>query len=134
MRSADPDDIDARFEALVAQFGEEEILRMEAMAAPLSRPGRRRTPVVMLAVLGVVALAGAIISLRPDLLGGDTPPSATPHPLTPAVVRPARDATEPPATDPTTGSGSRDTAPSPSATSTAGSPPPSPSLMPPSGH
>ncbi|MCC5581539.1 hypothetical protein IMZ11_38650 [Microtetraspora sp. AC03309] len=120
MRSADPDDIDARFEALVAQFGEEEILRMEAMAARLPRSGRRRTPVVMLAMLGVVAVAGAIISLRPDLLGGDTTPTATPRPLTPAIMRPAGEATDPsvtgppPATDPSSGPESRDTPSSPS--------------------
>ncbi|MFF4772148.1 hypothetical protein [Microtetraspora fusca] len=113
MRSADPDDIDARFEALVAQFDEDEIRRMEAAAARLPRSGRRRTPVVMLAILGVVALAGAIISLRPDLLAGDTDPVPTPRPPTPAILRPAREATDPPVTDPPTDAATRGASPAP---------------------
>ncbi|WP_433413549.1 hypothetical protein ACQP1V_31140 [Microtetraspora malaysiensis] len=107
MRSADPDDIDARFEALVAQFGEDEIKRMEATAARLPRSGRRRTPVMMLAILGVVALAGAILSLRPDLLAGDTDPAPTPRPPSPAIMRPAREATDPPVTDPPADTGTQ---------------------------
>ncbi|WP_433215995.1 hypothetical protein [Microtetraspora malaysiensis] len=115
MRSADPDDIDARFEALVAQFGEDEIRRMEAAAARLPRSGRRRTPVMMLAILGVVALAGAILSLRPDLLAGDTDPAPTPRPPSPAIMRPAREATDPPVIDPPADTGTQDASPAPDA-------------------
>ncbi|WP_067183657.1 hypothetical protein [Microtetraspora niveoalba] len=129
MRPADPDDIDARFEALVAQFGEDEIQRMEALAARLPRSGRRRTPVVMLAVLGVVAVAGAIISLRPDLFSGDAAPAPSPRPPAPAILRPAEGTTEPPVTGTPSDAGTRDATPPPStpttSTSLPSTPPPS---------
>ncbi|MEU6409522.1 hypothetical protein [Microbispora sp. NPDC046933] len=69
MRPADPDDIDARFEALVAQFGEDEIRRMTAAAESASLPpGRRRRPAVLVAIAGLVALVGLVVALRPDVL------------------------------------------------------------------
>ncbi|WP_169944576.1 hypothetical protein [Microbispora sp. H11081] len=69
MRPADPDDIDARFEALVAQFDEDEIRRMTAAArtSPLP-PARRRRPVVAAAVAGLVVFLGLVVVLRPDVL------------------------------------------------------------------
>ncbi|OPG08408.1 hypothetical protein [Microbispora sp. GKU 823] len=69
MRPADPDDIDARFEALVAQFGEDEIRRMTAAAESVaSPPGRRRGPAVLAVIAGLVVLVGLVVVLRPDVL------------------------------------------------------------------
>ncbi|XVQ88652.1 hypothetical protein ACQP2K_14915 [Microbispora siamensis] len=69
MRPADPDDIDARFEALVAQFGEDEIRRMTAAAESIaSPPGRRRRPAVLAVIAGLVVLVGLVVVLRPDVL------------------------------------------------------------------
>ncbi|MEU6425480.1 hypothetical protein ABZ860_06230 [Microbispora sp. NPDC046973] len=69
MRPADPDDIDARFEALVAQFDEDEIRRMTAAAESASpSPGRRRRPAVLVVIAGLVVLVGLVVALRPDVL------------------------------------------------------------------
>ncbi|MGW5259968.1 hypothetical protein ACWEQG_03285 [Microbispora sp. NPDC004025] len=69
MRPADPDDIDARFEALVAQFDEDEIRRMTAAAGTASfAPARRRRPAVAAAIAGLVVLVGLVVVLRPDVL------------------------------------------------------------------
>ncbi|MGI5159768.1 hypothetical protein [Microbispora sp. CA-102843] len=69
MRPADPDDIDARFEALVAQFDQDEIRRMTAAAESISSPpGRRRRPAVLVVIAGLVVLVGLVVVLRPDVL------------------------------------------------------------------
>jgi hypothetical protein len=95
MRPRDPDDIDARFEALIAQFDKDEIRRLteeaEGLAddpaedpdeSPVVAPRRRfdrrgALPVVVIVLSGLVVLIGLIISLSPDMLGdpgqGDTP-------------------------------------------------------------
>lgn len=74
MRPADPDDIDARFEALVAQFDADEIRRMTAAAESADpdedepAPVRRRRPAVLIAIAGLVVLVGLVVALRPDVL------------------------------------------------------------------
>ncbi|WP_432932167.1 hypothetical protein ACQPZZ_13825 [Microbispora sp. CA-135349] len=69
VRPADPDDIDARFEALVAQFDEDEIRRMTAAAESDSfMPGRRRRPAVLVAIAGLIVLVGLVVTMRPDVL------------------------------------------------------------------
>jgi hypothetical protein len=94
MRPRDPDDVDARFEALIAQFDKDEIRRLTEEAEGLARnpaedPGRpevtpRRRfdrrgalPIVVIVLSGLVVLLGLVISLSPDMLGapgpGDTP-------------------------------------------------------------
>ncbi|MEV4324441.1 hypothetical protein AB0J37_19595 [Microbispora rosea] len=69
VRPADPDDIDARFEALVAQFDEDEIRRMTTAAeTDVYPPGRRRRPAALLVIAGLVVLVGLVVVLRPDVL------------------------------------------------------------------
>ncbi|GAB3891184.1 hypothetical protein [Microbispora bryophytorum] len=69
MRPADPDDIDARFEALVAQFDKDEIRRMTAAAGSVAPPpGRRRRPAVLVMIAGLVVLVGVVVVLRPGVL------------------------------------------------------------------
>ncbi|ETK35977.1 hypothetical protein [Microbispora sp. ATCC PTA-5024] len=98
MRPADPDDIDARFEALIAQFDEDEIRRITAEAERGLGPGgrRARAPVVVLALAALVVAVGLVISLRPDVLGklgslrsaaAGGEPAHQPH-FGPAVARP----------------------------------------------
>lgn len=96
MRPADPDDIDARFEALVAQFDEDEIRRLTRNAelgTGRPQPPRGRAPVVVIAFAAVVVVVGLVISLRPDVLDrfgslrGGGEPAARPA-IGPAVARP----------------------------------------------
>lgn len=71
VRPADPDDIDARFEALVAQFDEDEIRRMTEAAEQdaLPRPAvRRRLPLILASIAAVVLVAGLVLTVRPDAL------------------------------------------------------------------
>jgi hypothetical protein len=97
MRPRDPDDIDARFEALIAQFDKDEIRRLTEEAEGLAedpaeepdeRPEitpRRRfdrrgaLPIVVIVLSGLVVLLGLVISLSPDMLG-DPGPGDTPSP------------------------------------------------------
>jgi hypothetical protein len=71
VRPADPDDIDARFEALVAQFDKDEIQRMIADAERdrTGEGGRARAPIIMLALAALLVLVGLVGNLRPDVLG-----------------------------------------------------------------
>ncbi|GAA4582803.1 hypothetical protein GCM10023194_18540 [Planotetraspora phitsanulokensis] len=97
MRPKDPDDIDARFEALIAQFDKDEIRRLveeaEGVAEdPPQEPGERppatpprrfdrrgMLPVVVIVLSGLVVLIGLVVSLRPDMFG-DPGPGDTPSP------------------------------------------------------
>ncbi|MEZ0075789.1 hypothetical protein [Planotetraspora sp. GP83] len=92
MRPADPDDIDGRFEALVAQFDEDEIRRLGVEAARLKRRGgaRDKAPIVVLTLCGLVVAAGLLISMRPDVLDGfvDTGEPVAKHRMAPAFARP----------------------------------------------
>ncbi|WP_405084499.1 hypothetical protein [Microbispora sp. NBC_01389] len=93
MRPADPDDIDARFEALVAQFGEDEIRSMVTAAErdPLTRRARRRRlPAVLVAIAAAVLVVGLVVTVRPDALErlgvGGTAPGDDDRFVTGAVV------------------------------------------------
>ncbi len=107
MRSADPDDIDARFEALVAQFHDEERDReleaeIERMRRTHARPNARRhlrtrglVPVVVIVVFALVVAVGLVISLRPEWVGLTDKVPLTRPTKAPAVVRPVPEATGP---------------------------------------
>jgi hypothetical protein len=103
VRSADPDDIDARFEALVAQFHDEERDReleaeIERMRRTHTLP-RRRTrglvPIVVIVVFALVVAVGLVISLRPELLGVTDKVPLTRPTKAPAAVRPVPEETGP---------------------------------------
>lgn len=92
MRSADPDDIDARFEALVARFhddemDDQEIERPRGTAARRPRFGRGLAPIVVMVLFALIVTIGLVISLRPEILGlTDKVPVIRPT-KAPAVVR-----------------------------------------------
>jgi hypothetical protein len=72
----DHDDLDARFDAIVAQFdrpGDDQAARMRAVARRVARrPRRRRVAalwVIILALLAAIAMA-TLVALRPALLSG----------------------------------------------------------------
>ncbi|MBP2702515.1 hypothetical protein JOL79_01710 [Microbispora sp. RL4-1S] len=99
MRPAEPDDIEERFRALVAQFGDDEIRRLTDEADLGERAVRRRDrrPVraVLLTLFAVVVIAGLVIGARPDVLGrlsslaGGSGGEQTPEPhFGAAVARP----------------------------------------------
>lgn len=96
MRSADPDDIDARFEALVAQFHDEardreledEIERMRRAPSLSHRRTRGLVPIVVIVVFALVVAVGLVISLRPEVLGLTDKVPLTRPTKAPAVVRP----------------------------------------------
>jgi hypothetical protein len=82
------DDLDARFNELVAQFDADEQRKMRASATRgVKAPGRTRRGLLAVAgVMAVIAAAGAVVVFRPDLLG---PPSRVTGPVpeeTQAVV------------------------------------------------
>ncbi|MFE3448143.1 hypothetical protein ACFXJ8_04330 [Nonomuraea sp. NPDC059194] len=74
----DGDDLDERFNALVAQIDAGEQRRMRTAATKgvrgprRARARRRRWPAVW-AVVAVVVVAGAVVTTRPDLLSGISP-------------------------------------------------------------
>ncbi|MEV4219785.1 hypothetical protein [Nonomuraea sp. NPDC049725] len=70
------DDLDARFNELVAQIGADERRRMRAAASKAAgepHPGRRLW-LAAAAVLAVIAAAGLVVAFRPDLLTSAPPP------------------------------------------------------------
>ncbi|MBT2229013.1 hypothetical protein [Nonomuraea sp. NEAU-A123] len=115
------DDLDARFNELVAQIDADEQRRMRAAATRGSRPPRsdkamrplgraRRGLLATAAVITVIAAAGAIVAFRPDLLSpsgqpaGPIPEETQPVIAAPAGVQTATSAatgTEPAAQEPT---------------------------------
>ncbi|WP_336210550.1 hypothetical protein [Nonomuraea sp. LPB2021202275-12-8] len=83
------DDLDARFNELVAQISEEERRQMRAAAGRAARPAgpaRRisRAWFAAAAVLAVIAAAGLVLVFRPDVL---SPAPAAPQESTPPVFR-----------------------------------------------
>ncbi|MBB6344194.1 hypothetical protein AB0C18_03485 [Nonomuraea muscovyensis] len=65
------DELDARFEALVAQIDEKELRRMRAAAGRGARPSARPRRLLLLAVaavIAVVAAAVAVLASQPGLL------------------------------------------------------------------
>jgi hypothetical protein len=76
------DDLDARFQELVAQFSEEERRRLRAEAEKGTRPARRRRIgrvwYAVAAVLTVVLAALLIVVFRPGPLAPDPEPTADP--------------------------------------------------------
>ena len=76
------DDLDARFNDLVAQFSQDERRRMRAAARPPRRVGRLWFAVA--AVLVVVAVAGLVLIFRPEL---PAPAPPAPQETTPPAFR-----------------------------------------------
>ncbi|MGI5270611.1 hypothetical protein ACQEUU_15775 [Nonomuraea sp. CA-218870] len=76
------DDLDARFQELVAQFSEEERRRLSAAASKGARPRRRRRAwrvrYAVAAVLAVVVAALLIVVFRPGMVSPAHEPPAEP--------------------------------------------------------
>lgn len=95
------DDLDARFNELVAQIDADEQRRMRAAATRGSRPPRsdkamrplgraRRGLLATAAVITVIAAAGAVVAFRPDLLSpSGRPAGPIPEETQPAIAAPA---------------------------------------------
>ncbi|MFG3440633.1 hypothetical protein ACGF0J_25540 [Nonomuraea sp. NPDC047897] len=64
------DELDARFEALVAQIDEKELRRMRAAAGRRARPSARprRLLLAVAALVAVVAAAVAVLASQPGLM------------------------------------------------------------------
>jgi hypothetical protein len=90
VRPLDPDDIDARFEALVARFDDDEPVAAQEEPEPAKRSSRGLAAIVIIALSALVAAVGLVVNLRPDWLGViQRPPPKERSALTPTAARAA---------------------------------------------